>query len=1029
MSRSRDVAIIGMAGRYPQSESPAALWRHIVANTDLSSDLRADDKSAESGRVTRHFELRDIDMFDHDFFAYTPFEAMVMDPQQRLLLTCAYRAMEDAGYERLPDRERVGVYASASVSTYLLHQLIRSQLYDPRDLNYQMLLGNDKDALATRIAYKLNLNGPALSVQTACSSSLVAAHIACQSLLLGDCDIAVVAAASITVPQDGGYYRKEGGVLSKDGYCRPFDAEASGTVKGNGCTVMVLRRRDDAERAGDRIRALIRSTAVNNDGMNKLGFTAPSAAGQRQVIEEALAYAELKPEQIDYIETHGTGTELGDPIELSALAQVYGQSQKRIPVGSLKANIGHLDAAAGLSGLAKACFVLAEGVVPPIQHLRRVSEAAASTRFEFPQEQSQRPLQFAAVSSFGIGGTNAHAVLERHAPSVAAPARPPTQFLVSISVDRAADLQAYCISVAAALEGGASLLDVAATLLMRRKRRQLLRSVVIDSRAALLNWLAASAPLPQPDAGLRQLPRFTALELQELAAGWPAFAKRLPADASAHTAALALAELLIGFGVLSHPQGRRCAVASGLDESGLARALAGHAATLASALLDEEQRRAGAGATALARLFEFLAVLDASAALQLDGLYAGTAWRSIPLPAYPLHERRHWVEADEWHAQAPSSAVDPSALAVHRHDEQLVEDIVSIWRELTGVTDLDGETPLVDTGADSMTAIEIVDKVNRSFQCQIGLDMSVAQLTPTQMAELVLGRELRSSMPWVSYVRFKPKAVRTIFLIHPAGGSTYCYSSLARHLQGNYNIRAIDLPEGYQGYGSMRQLAERYAELIDAEETEGALLLGGYSFGGNLAHEVGAVLEQRGRTVQALVLFDAHVPQAYNRYQGGALDYVGAFPTLVTAYFKPELLDQVLSESAQLTELDQAIALVRRHEVLNSKLANDDVARFYQRWTFSHELLKRHRPGHVCKAQAHVLVAVDDEPSILLEKLKIERLDKSLWREFFGAEPRLRPVSGDHFTMFGDADKVRLLAREFDVVMAELLSAPAADRR
>jgi 3-oxoacyl-(acyl-carrier-protein) synthase/thioesterase domain-containing protein/acyl carrier protein len=1010
MSNETDIAVIGMAGRYPKADSPEQLWQNLVAGVDMSEG----GGTAPDGRIRRHFAVDGIDLFDHGFFGFTPFASQTMDPQHRVLLTCAYQAMEHAGYERIPRGVRVGVFASGSLSTYLINVLLRSPHFDPQDDNYQLLLGNDKDTLATRVAYKLNLTGPALGIQCACSSSLVALHYACQSLLAGDCDICLVGAVSLTVPQDGGYHHKEGGILSRDGYCRAFDKAATGTVKGNGCSVVVLRPLRDAEREGDRVQAVIRGTAVNNDGGEKAGFTAPSVSGQRRVIEEALSFAGVARGDIDYIETHGTGTDLGDQIELTGLAAAFDGPGDKIPLGSLKASIGHLDVAAGITSVIKSVFVLRHGLVPAIANLRDPTDAveAASARFEFPREASPRTLNLVGVSSFGIGGTNAHAVIARHEPKTAALRRGLPYYLVPISVNRIEDWTAYGANILAQLRSGTPLLDLAATLALRRRRRTLVRCVVVRTAEMLAN--AFEKPGPPPDSADLLLPRFTSSELEQLATELPCVSLRRDENGASDPLHLAhsVCQVLAGLGVFAiRPLRESNGVAVEThprDEQDALR----HWATL---LCRDRDELPEPSTPPTARLLSFLARVHTRFELDLTELYRGTNWMPTSLPAYPLQQVRHWADVG---SQPPAEAGEsqPATRAV-RHDEALLDEILAIWRAGIGEEDISDDTTFAEAGADSLMAIDVIDRVNQTYGCKIGVTAALADLTPQGIVSLILGREFRSSAPWISSVRHRSAQAKNIFLVHPAGGSTFCYSSLGRHVTENVNLCAIDLPEGYEGYGSLTALAERYATAIRSHQPHGPYRVGGYSFGGNLAHELARILEQAGSEVEAVYMFDSHPPEAYNRYDGSELDYVGAFPAMVASYFKPALVESATRESEGVKDWTVAVEIVRRLGILKGSISNDDAERFFRRWVFSHTLLKHHRlPGQV-EAPLTLFVAQEDESPLLLEKLKIQSVSKLCWESYYVNPVRAIPVDGDHFTMFGVSRHLKMLAKRFDAAL------------
>ncbi|MGH9398365.1 MAG: SDR family NAD(P)-dependent oxidoreductase [Terriglobia bacterium] len=422
------IAIIGMSGRFPGARDLDQFWRNLrdgvesvsffsdeqLKEAGMNPEVRQDPNYVGAGGV-----LPDIEMFDASFFGFNPREAEAMDPQHRLFLECAWETMENGGYDPQKYSGSVGVYAGTGFSTYFFN-LYENQALASLLGGHQIMIGNDKDHLTTRVSYKLNLRGPSLTIQTACSTSLVAVCVACRSLLDYQCDMALAGGSSIAVPQGHGYFYREGGIASPDGHCRPFDSAARGTVAGNGVGVVLLKRYADAIADRDHIRAVIRGSAINNDGGVKVGYTAPSVDGQAEVIAMAQAVAGVSPESITYIEAHGTGTPLGDPIEMAALSQVFAgvNIRNHCAVGSVKSNIGHLDTAAGVAGLIKTVLALEDRTIPPSLHFHRPNPKLnlEGTPFYISARTSDwksngHPRR-AGVSSFGIGGTNAHVVLE-----------------------------------------------------------------------------------------------------------------------------------------------------------------------------------------------------------------------------------------------------------------------------------------------------------------------------------------------------------------------------------------------------------------------------------------------------------------------------------------------------------------------------------------------------------------------------------------------------------------------------------------
>ncbi|HDL9555719.1 TPA: L-histidine N(alpha)-methyltransferase [Escherichia coli] len=419
------VAVIGYACHFPESPDGETFWQNLLEGRECSRRFTREELLAvgldaaiidDPHYVNIGSVLDNADCFDATLFGYSRQEAESMDPQQRLFLQAVWHALEHAGYAPGAVPHKTGVFASSRMSTYPGREALNvTEVAQVKGL--QSLMGNDKDYIATRAAYKLNLHGPALSVQTACSSSLVAVHLACESLRAGESDMAVAGGVALSFPQQAGYRYQPGMIFSPDGHCRPFDASAEGTWAGNGLGCVVLRRLRDALLSGDPIISVILSSAVNNDGNRKVGYTAPSVAGQQAVIEEALMLAAIDDRQVGYIETHGTGTPLGDAIEIEALRNVYAPrpQDQRCALGSVKSNMGHLDTAAGIAGLLKTVLAVSRGQIPPLLNFHTPNPALKleESPFTIPVSAQawQDEMRYAGVSSFGIGGTNCHMIV------------------------------------------------------------------------------------------------------------------------------------------------------------------------------------------------------------------------------------------------------------------------------------------------------------------------------------------------------------------------------------------------------------------------------------------------------------------------------------------------------------------------------------------------------------------------------------------------------------------------------------------
>ena len=427
----QEIAVIGMAGRFPGARSVDAFWTNLAEGVESLRSLSEEEliahgvsqaEFADPAYVRRAAVVDGIDQFDAGFFGFSPRDAAIMDPQHRQFLECAWEALEHAGHNPEQFPGAIGVYAGSGMNSYLIHNLLANpKLVKSAGLFLLRQTGNDKDVLATRVSYQLNLRGPSINIQTACSTSLVSIHMACQSLLNHECDMALAGGVTIEIPHAVGYTYREGEILSQDGHCRSFDASSTGTVFGSGLGIVVLRRLSDAIENGDHIHAVVLGSAINNDGSRKVGYLAPSVEGQAEVITEALTVADVDARSIAYVETHGTGTRVGDPIEISALTQAYRNFTNETQfcaIGSVKSNIGHLDTAAGVAGFIKTVLALKHGRIPASLHFEKPNphiDFAKSPFYVNTRLQDWKPEigpRRAAVTSLGIGGTNAHVVLE-----------------------------------------------------------------------------------------------------------------------------------------------------------------------------------------------------------------------------------------------------------------------------------------------------------------------------------------------------------------------------------------------------------------------------------------------------------------------------------------------------------------------------------------------------------------------------------------------------------------------------------------
>ncbi len=523
------VAIIGMSGRFPGASNINEFWDNLCNGVESISNF-SKEELLENGADPETIKapdfigargvLSNVEMFDDKFFGMNAREATLTDPQHRLFLECTWEAIENGGYTPKAIEGSVGVFAGSSLNTYLLHHVF-SNPNVAKDFvqgfqaeGYPMLLGNDKDYLATRVAHKLDFRGPAISIQTACSTSLVAVVQACQSLLTYQCDAAIAGGVSITFPQQRGYIYQEGALASKDGHCRAFDASATGTVFGSGCGIVFLKRLSEALRDNDNIYSVIKGAAINNDGSDKVSFSAPSINGQAEVISLTHALAEISADTIDYIEAHGTGTPLGDPIEVAALTQAFRETtdKKRFcGLGSVKSNVGHLEVAAGVTGLIKASLAVYNRRIPPSLHFEQPNPNIdfdespfymVAEMMDWPEKPHPRR---AGVSSFGMGGTNAHIIIEE-APMEVNRTKNSTPHILPVSAQTKESLESACVTLGRFLNEDPSLnfalkkgdlQDISYTLQMGRQHFSYRKAVIAKDLTEASDALTALSTIKQ----------------------------------------------------------------------------------------------------------------------------------------------------------------------------------------------------------------------------------------------------------------------------------------------------------------------------------------------------------------------------------------------------------------------------------------------------------------------------------------------------------------------------------------------------
>jgi acyl transferase domain-containing protein len=699
------IAIVGMAGRFPKAQDLEAFWKNLAAGLDAISYFSHEELIAAGvpaallrrpNYVPAKNFLEDADLFDSSFFGYSASEARLIDPQQRVFLEICWHALEDAGYlpEHFPGA--IGVFAGCSTESYLWRNVFANAEVREQVNIIQKFVNNFRDFLATRVSYKLGLTGPGMTIQTACSSSLVAVHTACQSLLSFECDMALAGGISITVPRKSGYLYVEGGIGSPDGKCRAFDQMAQGCTAGNGGGAVLLKRLADAVRDRDSIRAVILGSAINNDGSDKAGFTAPSVRGQAEAIAMAHSAAGISSESITYVEAHGTGTGLGDPIEVDALTRAFRIHTARrqfCALSALKTNIGHLDAAAGVAGLIKTVLALEHKQIPAVLNYQTPNPKIAFDQSPFyvnaklaewnsPEGQPRR----AGVSSFGMGGTNSHAVLEE-APAVTVRSASHSSHILLLSANSASALGHMRSRIAEHLDSHPelSLADSTFTLQVGRRTLPHRFAAVVRSREEAVELLRVGNPPDVVERLERGTDRPVVFDFPESLLYMPGPLVEIPRRVHATVPGLppepelldhsgrqqffavySLAKLYMDLGVKP-----AACVGQGLVGEHLARYLGGEPST-PLAEFEEEPLTLNFGEESAGQVWARIARLWAEgAAIDWTAFHAGHERCRVSLPGYCFERERHWVDPDPVAGQEKPREPE-SEPALHIFEEQLM---------------------------------------------------------------------------------------------------------------------------------------------------------------------------------------------------------------------------------------------------------------------------------------------------------------------------------------------------------------------
>lgn len=712
--RDTDIAVIGLACRFPDAGDVDQFWDNLVSGVDSVSRFPKKSFPSPGGGIREYVPagglLKAPEWFDAGYFGYTPREALLTDPQHRVLLECSLEAIEDAGYD--PDRfpGLIGIYAGCSLSTYT--ETLRAKQHEDTSItSWDILMGTTSDYLASRVSYKLGLRGPTANVQAACATSLYAVHFAARALLYGECDLALAGGTSVRLPAALDNYRV-GGITSPSGTCRPFDAAADGVIGGQGCGITALKRLSEAIADGDHIYAVLRGSAVNNDGRNRAGFTAPGVRGQVEVIRAAQRAADVTPSSITYLEAHGTGTRVGDPIEVAGLNHVFADGEPReLPclLGSVKGNIGHTDAAAGIAGFIKTVLAVERGVIPPSLHYSDPNpdiDFAAGPFTVVTQATPWKPAgvpRRAGVTARGLGGGNAHVVLEEPPAPLPRTLDGHEQLLV-LSAFTPAALDELTARIADRLDHRPEirLQDVAWTLQVGRREHRYRCYAVVHDREDAVRVLRGAEPGRLVFGDHVRDGRAVALLAPEAGT----------AEAEQYARTLGLKTDLV-----LTPDSSDALLEAALDTPGRLFLDAG-AAPLA-AWLQGHPRWTADHVTVTAS-----GAPDAVGEMWLAGLpvdwaamHAGQPHR-VPLPGYPFQRQRYLLEAGPT-APATPATVGGTRTGTHEAELDTEQTVSRLFTQMLGVPDVEPLANFFDLGGDSLVANELLGQLEQLLPVQL----------------------------------------------------------------------------------------------------------------------------------------------------------------------------------------------------------------------------------------------------------------------------------------------------------------------
>ena len=1086
-----DIAVIGMTCRFPKAKNPAAYLENIKSgqrctdtfDKESCSHLGIYEKGQASNYVPVSGVIDGIELFDAEFFGITPSEASLMDPQHRILLECAWEALESSGYITKNNGNSIGVYASCSRNTYILSNILQNEKVAATAGMYPLMIGSQNDFISTRISYKLGLTGPSLTLQTACSSSLVAVHYACQDLILQNCDISLVGASTIHTPHQAGYYYEESGILSKSGRCEPFQKDSSGPVPGNGAGVLVLKRLQEAIDDKDTIYAVIKGTKVNNDGNNKIGYTAPGINGQEKVIRECLRSANVKAEQISFVEAHGTGTKIGDPIELTALRKAFNTTKESYcAISSVKSQIGHLDATAGIAGLMKAILCLDARVIPPAPYLTELNPNINLDKspFYFPVKQKEwinepGEWRYAGVSSFGVGGTNSHAIV-MEAPPVTKTGKSTTPHVFPFSAKNQQALNELLVAYRQWFINNpdADLQDVSYTLWCGRNHFKECRTFVTGNDVhEIINGLSAEI---QPCTSKKKsnlyidYAAYTPLQIidkgKELMHAYPMFKKEFEsvisatglihkeetADFISSTVNKDLVALVVlaSFCRFMHAVGVKTIIAdngrlsnqlfhisAGLAEyKGLQRMIQTYTEKISSQellfgvehaiiLSSAKQTPGDEGANEIINLFSgqhtvnaFLTAIGSlwsgGSAIQGQQLFNAKERGFIPLPTYAFQRKKYWIEPTRTNSNEKAEMKEPAV-----ENKLSIDVILSAWKDILGVEDIKPENDFFELGGDSLSAIQFISRIKEIYQVTLNVD-ELLETTSAREVDDLLRSKMKHTGTEAGITLFSGNPFQQLrkgdhstplILFHPAGGTVFCYHELLRQMNITSDVYGIQFPLDMLN-GDVKKVPELAAHYMTILKEQ--LPADAYYLGGYSLG--GNIAFEMATLFQKENKVDVKGLFLIDSHAPAA--YKGSIDSkedLVSCF--PFVLSSFLKldyQSAEkLDDLEAIYLKLSSDNIMAKQIAFKDFKQLFNVWKYNHLSLRNYE--HALKYNGDLVIfnAEEEEPLSFLDKLNITPVEKEEWAVYVNGNLEIIDVPGNHMTMLSHPH-VQQLANAFN---------------